>query len=104
IRFGASRVLRWDKARHQPDFTEWIKAVTLAGRRSNAGAVLALYDGDFKSFPPGSGASFCARTAAASLAAAAAEAGAGKTFSLAVVFACVEYETWLVAGAESFKG
>ena len=35
---------------------------------------------------------------------AAAEAGAGKIFSLAVVFACVEYETWIVAGAESLAG
>ncbi|MGH7973777.1 MAG: hypothetical protein ACREIC_34100, partial [Limisphaerales bacterium] len=33
-----------------------------------------------------------------------AEAGAGKTFSLAVVFACIEYESWLIAGIESLSG
>jgi hypothetical protein len=66
--------------------------------------VLAVYDGDLSSFPPGSGSTFCASTAAKSLAAAAAESGAGKMFSLAVVFACEEYETWLVAGARSLMG
>jgi hypothetical protein len=35
---------------------------------------------------------------------AAAAAGAGKTFSLAVVFACIEYETWIIAGIESLAG
>lgn len=104
IRFASSRVLRPDKTRQQPDYTEWIKGVTIAARRSNAGAVLAVYDGDLKFFPPGSNSPFCAAITAKSLAAAAAGAGAGKNFSLSVVFACVEYETWLVAGAESFKG
>jgi|ERR1043166_119087 hypothetical protein len=104
IRFGASRVFRWDKTANRPDYGEWLKAIRLAGRRSKGGGVLAVYDGDLSSFPPGSGAAFCAFTAATSLAAAAVEGGAGKTFSLAVVFACVEYETWLVAGAESLIG
>ena len=100
LRFGASKVFRWDKAANRPNYAEWLRAITLAGRRSQGGGVLAVYDGDLKSFPPGSGAAFCARTAATSLAAAAVEAGAGRMFSLAVVFACVEYETWLVAGAK----
>ena len=34
----------------------------------------------------------------------AAKIGAGRDFSLAVVFACVEYETWLIAGTESLAG
>lgn len=104
LRFGASRVFRWDKAAKRADYREWLKAVRVAARRSERGAVLAIYDGDLKSFPSGSGAAFCAFTAAGSLAAAATECGAGKLFSLAVVFACVEYETWLVAGAESLIG
>ena len=104
IRFASSRVLRPDKSRQRPDFTEWIKAVTIAARRSNVGAVLAVYDGDLKFFPPGSDLPFCAAIVAKSLATAATTAGAGKTFSLSVVFALAEYETWLVAGAESLKG
>ena len=104
IRFGASRVFRWRRAERRPDFSEWVNGVTLAGRRSDGGAVLAIYDGDFKSFPPGSGISFCPATAAKEFASAATQAGAGITFSLSVVFACVEYETWLVAGAESLRG
>jgi hypothetical protein len=104
IRLGASRVFRWNKAASQPDYTEWHKGIRLAARRSNGGGVLAVYDGDLKSFPPGSGTAFCARNAPRSLAAAAVAEGAGKTFSLAVVFACREYETWLVAGAESLRG
>src|SRR5690349_2767702 len=85
IRFGASRVFRWDKTANRPDYREWLNAIRLAGRRSHGGAVLAIYDGDLKTFPPGSGAAFCAFTAAKSLAAAAADSGAGKMFSLAVV-------------------
>lgn len=104
IRFGSSRVMRWDKERLQPDYTEWIKGVTLAARRKDTAAVLAVYDGDLKHFPPGSGLAFCAGAAAKSMASAAAKAGAGKQFSLSVVFACVEYETWIVAGAESLRG
>jgi hypothetical protein len=104
IRFGASRVFRWDKTVNRPDYREWLNAIRLAGRRSDGGGVLAVYDGDLKSFPPGAGAAFCAFTAAKSLAASAAESGAGKMFSLAVVFACVEYETWLVAGAGCLIG
>ena len=66
--------------------------------------MLAIYDGDAKHFPAGSSCPFCAYTAAKTMAAAAAEAGAGKVFSLAVVFARCEYETWLIAGVESLSG
>lgn len=104
IRFGSSRVMRWDKGRKQPDYTEWIKGVTVAARRRNIAAVLAVYDGDLKNFPPGSDSPFCAAIAAKSMAAATAQAGAGRRFSLSVVFACVEYETWIVAGAASLRG
>lgn len=85
-----SNPIKWNKAAKQPDFTKWISRVTLAMRRPNLGGVLAVYDGDAPSFPPGSGTPFCAGNAARVMAHAAAEAGAGKTFSLAVVFACME--------------
>lgn len=71
----------------------------------NTGGILAVYDGDMDHFPPGSTCPFCAAHAGRLLANAAASfAGAGRVFSLAVVFACVEYETWLIAGVESLAG
>lgn len=104
IRCSASQIIKWDKDRKQPDYIEWIKRVKLAARRRNMSGVLAVFDADAKYFPPGSKIPFCAATIARQMAAAAEEAGAGKIFSLATVFACTEYETWLVAGAESLKG
>ena len=47
---------------------------------------------------------FCARHAAIDLAAAARNAGGGTLFSVAVVFACQEFESWLIAGIESLAG
>jgi hypothetical protein len=104
IRTPLTHLIKWDKALQQPDYSQWIKRVTLAARRREVGGVLAVYDGDFARFPPGSLSPFCAATAAKSMAAAAVSAGAGKMTSIAVVFACSEYETWLVAGAESLAG
>lgn len=101
---GISKIVKWDKGRRQPDFSEWRRRVRLAARRSNVGGILAVIDGDVPHFPAGSGSVFCARTAAKTLAAEARDSGAGKLFSIAIVFACAEYETWLVAGAESFAG
>ena len=97
-------VIRGDRANNRPDFSRWIARVTLAARRREAGGVLAIYDGDAPHFPPGSGTPFCAGTAGKAMAAAARAARAGETFSLAVVFACTEYETWLIAGIESLSG
>jgi hypothetical protein len=96
--------VKWNKQAARPDYSKWVSRVTLAARRRDTGGVLAIYDGDAPSFPAGSGSPFCAATAARSMAAAAAAVGAGKTFSLAVVFACVEYETWIIAGIESLAG
>ena len=101
---GTSGIVKWDKKKQRGDFGEWRRYVSLAGRKSRQGCVLAVIDGDAKSFPAGSGSRFCATTAARTLAMEAEEVGAGKIFSLAVVFACAEYETWLIAGVESFVG
>lgn len=103
IRTGSSFVT-WRHTATQPDFSEWLRFLTVAARRPGTAAVLAVYDGDLPSFPPGSGLPFCPATAAKAMVAAAANAGAGKLFSLSVVFACAEYETWLVASAESLAG
>jgi hypothetical protein len=104
IRTPLSHLVKWDKAAQQPDYSQWIQRVRLAARRRDIGGVLAVYDGDFPRFPAGSPSPFCAATAAKSMAAAAVSAGAGKMLSLSVVFACAEYETWLVAGVESLAG
>lgn len=104
IRTSPTQLVKWNKSDQQTDHSLWIKRVKLAAQRKNVGGILAIYDGDAKTFPPGSGTAFCASTAAKSMAVAAASAGAGKVFSLCVVFACSEYETWLVAGAESLAG
>jgi hypothetical protein len=99
-----SNPVKWNKGEGRPNYAKWLSRITIALRRPNLGGVLAVYDGDAPSFPAGSGTPFCAGNAAKLMAHAAAEAGAGKTFSLAVVFACVEYETWIIAGIESLAG
>jgi hypothetical protein len=100
---GAS-YMKWDKEAKRPDYAKWISRLTVASRRANLGGVLAVYDGDAPFFPAGLETPFCAADAAKVLAQAAADVGAGKTFSLAVVFACVEYESWIIAGIESLAG
>jgi len=78
--------------------------IRIAARRSNLGGILAVFDGDAKRFPAGAPSPFCAATAAKLMAGEATKIGAGKSFSLAVVFACVEYETLIIAGTESLAG
>ncbi len=104
IRDGPSHLVKWDKGAGKPDCSGWVKRIELAVRTRDVGAILAVYDGDAATFPAGSNDAFCAMTAARLMAAAATSAGAGKMFSLSVVFACKEYETWIVAGIESLAG
>src|SRR5207247_2623734 len=47
---------------------------------------------------------FCAANVARSLASEAATVGGGANFSVAVVFARQEYESWLIAGIDSLAG
>jgi Domain of unknown function (DUF4276) len=104
IRTNSSSLVQWDRQNGKPDYSKWISRIELAARRREVGGVLAIYDGDFASFPPGSGLPFCAATAAKKMAKAALAVGAGTRFSLSVVFARSEYETWLIAGVESLAG
>jgi hypothetical protein len=97
-------LVKWNKQQGQADYEKWLWYIRIAARRSNVGGILAVFDGDADKFPAGANSSFCATTAARSMAAAAAQIGAGRNFSLAVVFACVEYESWIIAGAESLAG
>ena len=105
----------WDKIILDPDpfkvrshgalakdnYESWTNKLRAAAKRSNVGGVLLVLDGDEKSR---TGEVFCARRAAAELATRAHAAGGGKLFSVAVVFALQEYESWLIAGVKSLAG
>ncbi len=97
-------LLKWSRDENRADPGLWLHYLRAAVRRPQLGGVLALFDGDAQHFPAGSTAPFCAAIAAASMVQAATHVGAGKTFSLAVVFACVEFETWIIASVESLAG
>jgi len=83
------------------DFHEWKRKLGAALKRSNVGGVLLILDGDVGKV---GGQEFCAATVAESLAGAATHVGAGNSFSVAIVFARQEYETWLIAGIGSLAG
>ena len=82
---------------------EWTRLLGVAGYRlaKTGGGVLALIDGDAKTIE---GKPFCAGETARLLTERAQSVGAGKTFSLACVFAKQEFESWLAAGIESLAG
>jgi len=81
---------------------EWRRYLKLAVKtRRNAAGLLVVLDGDAQKIL---GQPFCARDVAFLLSEAARDVGAGSVFSLAVVIACLEYESWLIAGVESLAG
>jgi hypothetical protein len=82
-------------------YREWTRKLAASLKRRDLGGVLLLLDGDAKKVE---GHAFCAAKVAKSLANEAISLGAGTTFSVAVVFATQEYETWLIAGIESLAG
>src|SRR5207245_676262 len=43
-------LVKWDKQKKQPDHREWLRYVGVAGRRSNIGGLLAVFDGDARTF------------------------------------------------------
>ena len=84
----------------QPNFYEWRRLLQVAvTSRRNVGGCLLLLDGDSETTLPGQ--KFCAAQAAHLLVQEAEKVGAGKLFSLAIVFACMEFESWLIAGVDS---
>ncbi len=94
-RVGHLEKLRKDNGQY------WKNKLRLACQKK-ASAVLLLLDGDHPSnlgTPP-----HCAGTVAAQLATLAREVGAGHVFSVAVVIARAEMESWFLAGADSLKG
>jgi hypothetical protein len=99
-----SKIRRSDKYPRirEHDFGEWRRLLQYAARRPNVGGCILLLDGDSPITLEGK--PFCARDAARRLAAEAQKVGAGKVFSVAVVFACMEFESWLIAGIDSLLG
>jgi hypothetical protein len=82
------------------DGKKWKSTLNFA-RQKGAAGVLLLLDGDRPSGlgrPP-----LCAGTVAGNLVSLARSCGAGRIFSLAVVIARQEMESWFIAGAESLK-
>ncbi|MEZ5299835.1 MAG: DUF4276 family protein [Verrucomicrobiales bacterium] len=79
-------------------FRNWIRAAAL---RPNLGGILVLIDGDKPD--PADGCE-CPFEIASRIGAEAAKAGAGSSFSLAVVLARQEFESWFVAAAGHLAG
>jgi hypothetical protein len=85
------------------DFGEWRRFLQAAAKRKNLGGCLLLLDGDGR-MGPGTRQPFCSMRAARHLAEEARKVGGGSLFSVAIVFACMEFESWLIAGAKSLAG
>jgi hypothetical protein len=83
------------------DFHDWKRFLGASLKRPNVGGVLLILDGDIEKV---GGKAFCAAEVARSLAGAAMQVGAGETFSVAIVLARQEYESWLIAGIASLAG
>ena len=84
------------------DWRAWRDHLKRASRMAHTAAVLLVLDGDRPGAVGTPG--MCPGAVAQQMIVAAAETGAGVTFSLAVVIALREVESWFVAGAESLKG
>ena len=72
-----------------------------AAKRPGAKGCLLILDGDCDLHPQSP---FCAKTDAALLARIAKEEGAGQVFSATIVFAQMEFESWLLAGSHALAG
>ena len=79
----------------------WRKKSLAALKQKGVAGILVLLDGDIKKVD---GELFCPAKVATTLAKSAADFGAGETFSVAVVFAVREFESWLIASFDSIKG
>lgn len=105
--FLDSNVIRLDGigGLHKNDFEKWKKRIQYAVRRQNTAGLLVVLDGDDDYYPPRTKNPFCAATVSRELVKVARQhCRAGQNFSLAVVVARVEYESWLIAGARSLAG
>jgi hypothetical protein len=81
-------------------YREWKRKLAASLKRRNVGGMLLVLDGDAKKVGANE---FCAGVVAKSLAKKAVEVGGGLKFSVAVVFARQEYESWLIAGVSHWR-
>ncbi len=81
--------------------SQWKRWLAASIKRRNLGGVLLVLDGDAKRIE---GRAFCTAAVAARLADEAKAAGAGTKFSVAVVFARQEYESWLIPAVAALAG
>jgi len=81
--------------------SKWKRWLAASAKRRNLGGVLLVLDGDAKRIERKD---FCAAAVAARLAHEAKAAGAGSKFSVAVVFARQEYESWLIPAVAALAG
>jgi hypothetical protein len=81
---------------------KWTRLIQHVRKKGGRSAGLVVLDGDWTR--PIEGEGFCASVVAKTLVARARDVGAGTTFSLAVVFARQEFESWLLAGIPSLAG
>ncbi|HEV3204623.1 MAG TPA: DUF4276 family protein [Gemmataceae bacterium] len=80
---------------------KWLRHLHNARKRSNLGGILVVQDGDLAHIR---GEKFCSFHFAARLANWSRAAGGGTLFSLASVFACMEYESWLLPSLDRLAG
>jgi hypothetical protein len=83
------------------DCAEWKRKLAASLKRKQVGGVLLLLDGDLDRV---GGTAFCAAAVARSLAKHSTSVGGGQLFSVAVVFARQEFESWLIAGFDRMQG
>jgi hypothetical protein len=83
------------------DSREWKRKLAASAKRSSLGGVLLILDGDLRSIGQRA---FCTAEVARSLAQESRTVGGGAEFSVAIVFARQEFESWLIAGFESLAG
>jgi hypothetical protein len=84
------------------EFGTWRRLLQAAAKKRNLGGCILLFDGD--SPVKVEGKPFCAMRAARRLAEETRKVGGGSLFSVAIVFAFTEFESWLIAGAKSLAG
>jgi hypothetical protein len=93
------------------DCADWKRWLGAAAKKRPFAGVLLVLDGDVDNVPPKwnayvrrFGSTFCAYRVAAVLGDEAKQAGAGKHFSVAIVFAMKEFEAWIICGIEGIRG
>jgi len=105
ILYVDQNVMRVKDVHHlaKSNFKNWKRYLAAATKKRELGAILLVLDGDAGFFPAGTRTPFCPADVASQLTKVAEET-VHSAERLAVVFACREYESWLIAGVSSIAG